>query len=210
MSYASPPGLFQRLYLPLVQQGQAGTPLPYRIPRDNPFVGQSGYRHEIWALGLRNPWRFSFDRQNGDLYIADVGQNAWEEVDFQPASSSGGENYGWDVMEGTHCYEPSSGCDTRGLTLPVFEYYHHQSNVEDCSVTGGFVYRGSQFPTMQGVYFLGDFCSGKIWGLQRQGNTWQSVLLKDSPYNISSFGEDQDGELYVVAYDGAIYQITAP
>lgn len=207
MTSSPPPGLSHRLYLPLTVRGQGNaTNFLYRIPNNNPFVGQQGYQGEIWALGLRNPWRFSFDRQSGDLYIADVGQNAWEEVDFQPADSRGGENYGWDITEGMRCYEPPSGCDTGGLTLPVFTYDHSQG----CSITGGFVYRGSQFPSMQGIYFFGDFCSGKIWGLQRQGLSWQSALIADTSYNISTFGEDEAGELYVAHYNGSIYRLLSP
>ncbi len=212
MGSPASPGLSPRLYLPLIRQGQGSTSgSPYRIPSDNPFAGRPGYRGEIWALGLRNPWRFSFDRQSGDLYIADVGQNAWEEVDYQPASSAGGENYGWDISEGTHCYEPPSGCDLSGLTLPIFEYFHQvQNGIEDCSITGGFVYRGSDFPTLQGIYFAADFCSGKIWGVRRQGQVWQSALLKDTPYLISTFGEDQAGELYLADYNGSIYRVISP
>jgi glucose/arabinose dehydrogenase len=198
-----PPAITQahRSYLPLMLQG-GPSPLAYRIPSDNPFVGQSGYRQEIWALGLRNPWRFSFDRLNDDLYIADVGQSAWEEVNHQPGSSNGGENYGWRIMEGKHCYN-SQSCNQSGLTLPVWEYSH----ADGCSITGGFVYRGSTYPALQGIYFFADYCSGKIWGLVKETGIWQSSLLLDSPYNISSFGEDEAGELYVVDRDGNIYRV---
>ena len=137
-----------------------------RVPSDNPFVNVSGARPEIWALGLRNPWRFSFDRATGDLWIADVGQDTYEEVNFQPASSRGGENYGWNFMEGAHCYR--SGCGMDGLALPVAEYSH----AEGCSVTGGFVYRGRSFPGLRGIYIYADFCSGFIWGVERQGDRW--------------------------------------
>jgi glucose/arabinose dehydrogenase len=198
-----PPAITQahRSYLPLMLQG-GPSPLAYRIPSDNPFVGQSGYRQEIWALGLRNPWRFSFDRLNDDLYIADVGQSAWEEVNHQPGSSNGGENYGWRIMEGKHCYN-SQSCNQSGLTLPVWEYSH----ADGCSITGGFVYRGSTYPALQGIYFFADYCSGKIWGLVKETGVWQSSLLLDSPYNVSSFGEDEAGELYVVDRDGNIYRV---
>ncbi len=180
---------------------------PYAVPSDNPFVGQSGARPEIWALGLRNPWRFSFDRATGDLYIADVGQNRWEEVDFQPADSRGGENYGWDVMEGKHCFEPAAGCDTGGLVLPVAEYDHSLG----CSITGGYVYRGTRYPQMAGVYFFGDYCSGRVWGLRREASgAWRIAELLQVGVNISSFGEDAAGELYMVGYnDGVIYHLTA-
>jgi glucose/arabinose dehydrogenase len=179
----------------------------YEVPSDNPSLDQPGARPEIWATGLRNPWRFSFDRATDDLYIADVGQNLFEEVHFQPAASPGGENYGWDVMEGNQCFEPPSSCDSDGLAPPVAEYDHGQG----CSITGGYVYRGTRFPQMEGVYFFGDFCSGNIWGLRRgaPGN-WEMALLLDTDINISSFGEDIDGEIYVVSYsDGNIYHLTA-
>jgi len=179
----------------------------YRVPEGNPFVGQAGMRPEIWALGLRNPWRFSFDRGTGDLYIADVGQNLYEEVHWQAAGSPGGQNYGWDILEGTHCFEPPSACDTAGLEMPIAEYGHEQG----CSVTGGYVYRGSRYPQMNGVYFYGDFCSGNIWGLRRlPSGEWQQALLLASGKNISSFGEDAAGELYVLSYtEGAVLRVTA-
>jgi glucose/arabinose dehydrogenase len=172
---------------------ETGSPATYRVPASNPFVGAAGYRPEIWALGLRNPWRFSFDRANGDLYIADVGQSAREEVDYQPASSGGGQNYGWRIMEGFLCFNPSP-CSSAGLTLPVVDYPHASG---DCSITGGFVYRGPDYPGMQGIYFYGDYCTGRIWGLQFSGGSWQSLQLLDTSANIVSFGEDQDGNLYL-------------
>ena len=127
----------------------------YRIPSDNPFLDWSDVRSEIWALGLRNPWRFSFDRQTGDLYLGDVGQNTSEEVDYQSSSSPGGENYGWNIMEGSNCYQGNS-CDQTGLTLPVFTY---PTDILGCAVTGGYVYRGITSPASQGIYFFGDYCS---------------------------------------------------
>jgi glucose/arabinose dehydrogenase len=130
----------------------------YAIPPSNPFVGVRGVRREIWAAGLRNPWRFSFDRLTGDLYIADVGQSSWEEVNHQPAASPGGENYGWRLMEGNHCFNPASDCDDGTLVPPIVEYNH----TEGCSVTGGYVYRGSLIPALFGTYLLGDFCTGVI------------------------------------------------
>ncbi len=176
----------------------------YAIPHDNPFIEQNDVRAEIWAYGLRNPWRFSFDRGTGDLYIADVGQNQWEEVDFQPAESVGGEHYGWDTTEGTHCFEPASGCDDSAITLPVAEYAHDQG----CSVTGGYVYRGATYPQLDGVYFYADFCSGDIWAL-RQGDdgVWQDEIVFDSDYRIASFGEDEAGELYVLDLSGSVYRL---
>jgi glucose/arabinose dehydrogenase len=172
----------------------------YAIPATNPF------NTEIWASGVRNPWRFSFDRATGDLYLADVGQNAYEEVHFQPASSAGGENYGWRIMEGTHCFDPRQGCDQSGLVQPIAEYSHAEGG---CSITGGYVYRGQQFPAMQGAYFFGDYCSGIIWSLQRDGDQWQMTKRLESGVQISSFGEDVNGELYVVDHGGAIYQLVA-
>jgi glucose/arabinose dehydrogenase len=172
----------------------------YAIPPDNPFG------NEIWSYGWRNPWRFSFDRSTGDLYLADVGQNAYEEVNFQSAASAGGENYGWRIMEGLHCYDPKEGCDQSGLVLPIAEYSHAEGG---CSVTGGYVYRGSKHPALQGSYFFGDYCSGIIWSVQREGAGWQMTKRLESGVRISSFGEDAQGELYVVDHGGAVYQLVA-
>ena len=184
---------------------------PYAIPQTNPLL--SGTVSEIWAFGLRNPWRFSFDRLTGDLYVGDVGQNAFEEIDFQPASSTGGENYGWNIMEGfsfsnvsSSCTPPClPNCSQAGLTLPVFVYSHAQG---DCSITGGMVYRGKVFKNMDGLYFYGDFCTGRIWGLRHVGSAWENSLLVDPPFQITSFGEDEVGQLYVTDYlTGSIYRI---
>ncbi len=173
---------------------------PYAIPAGNPFG------NEIWAYGLRNPWRFSFDRQTGDLYLADVGQDLVEEVDFQPAGMGAGANYGWNVMEGSRCFG-SPICSSAGLTLPVAEYLHGSG---DCSVTGGYVYRGA-IAALQGIYFYGDFCSGRIWGLRRTGTAFETALLTDTTLSISTFGEDEAGELYVADYaTGDIYRVTSP
>lgn len=177
--------------------------IPYGIPPSNPFVANPSFRPEIWALGLRNPWRFAFDPLTEDLYIADVGQNTLEEVNFQPALSQGGENYGWRIMEGTLCFNPNP-CDPAGLVMPVAEYDHAQG----CSVTGGLIYRGQNFPRLQGFYFYGDFCTGRIWGLRRNGADFQNSLLLASPLSISTFGVDEAGELYVADYvSGGIYRI---
>ena len=191
-------------YLPCMQKGEGqGQNAPYQIPPDNPFVGQAGYREEIWALGMRNPWRFSFDRQTHDLYIGDVGQNVWEEIDFQPASSAGGENYGWNVMEGSHCFNAST-CNTSGKVLPVAEFDHTQG----CSVTGGYVYRGAAYPALQGIYIYADYCSGFVWGLQNDGG-WQSMKLLESGLHVSSFGESESGELYLTDLAGGeVFQVT--
>lgn len=179
---------------------------PYAIPPTNPFAQNRDYRSEIWALGLRNPWRFSFDRQTGDLYIGDVGQGNYEEIDLQPHTSPGGENYGWRIMEGAHCFN-SGSCSQSGLTLPIAEYDHSRG----CSVTGGFVYRGQQFPRLQGVYFYGDYCSGNFWGLRQTSANPQNGLLLDTSYSISTFGEDEAGEVYLTDYGtGDIYRLTDP
>lgn len=178
---------------------------PYAVPASNPFVRNKRALPEIWALGLRNPWRFSFDRATGDLYIADVGQNKYEEVNFQPASGRGGENYGWNIMEGMHCFR-SKTCDTAGLIMPAAEYGHDKG----CSVTGGMVYRGRAFPRLVGTYLYGDYCSGRIWGLRRQGSRWISAELADTKLSISTFGEDESGEVYVADHDsGAVYRVEA-
>lgn len=187
-------GKLLRLYV----DGESG----YAAPADNPFVGVADARPEIWAYGLRNPWRFSFDRLTGDLYIGDVGQNRWEEINFQPAGR-GGQNYGWKVMEGNHCYDAES-CDRSGLTPPVAEYGHEQG----CSVTGGYVYRGVAQPTLAGIYFYGDYCTGRIWALRRDpSGAWQSAEVLDSDLQISSFGESEEGEVLVVDYAGNVYRL---
>ena len=181
--------------------------IPYGVPPDNPFISDKQVRDEIWALGLRNPWRFSFDRSTGDLFIGDVGQSSWEEIDYQPAGSSGGENYGWRLMEGNHCFNPGSNCNEGSLTLPVLEYSHDLG----CSVTGGYRYRGKDNPLLSGLYIYGDFCSGKIWGAKPDGDgNWSVEELLDTNLNISAFGEDENGELYVVhraAPGGSVYRI---
>jgi glucose/arabinose dehydrogenase len=180
---------------------------PYGIPATNPFSGNPAYLPEIWSLGLRNPWRFSFDRQTGDLYIADVGQDTYEEVNVQLASSVGGENYGWNIMEGLHCYNTAS-CDSTGLTMPVVEYEHTGGN---CSITGGYVYRGALYPALQGVYLYGDYCSGRIWGMKRAGSQFVNRLLLETGMLISTFGEDEAGNIYVADHgSGRIYLITSP
>jgi glucose/arabinose dehydrogenase len=176
-------------------------------PADNPFVGRTDAEPAVWSYGLRNPWRFSFDRATGDLYIADVGQNAWEEVDVATAAAGIGKgvNYGWNRMEGTHCFGASS-CDTNGLALPVLEYDHGQG----CSITGGYVYRGAAIPALQGHYFYGDYCGGWVRSFRVQDGQavdqaqWPT-LAPGGP--VLSFGEDQAGELYVLSANGTVFRI---
>lgn len=173
----------------------------YSIPADNPSANNPDLLPEIWALGLRNPWRFSFDAETGDLYIADVGQNMWEEVNFTPAGSPGGLNYGWDAWEGTHMFEGT--VPQEETVLPIAEYSHSLG----ISVTGGYVYRGSELPQLEGVYFYGDFGSGRIWAAWRDDtDTWQTTEFFGAGRTISSFGIDEQNELYVVDYSGRIYR----
>ncbi len=190
------------------------TTVPASIPPTNPFVNDSSTLDEIWALGLRNPWRFSFDRETGDLYIADVGQGAWEEINAVPASSTGGENYGWKMMEGNVCYGTSAcptgsfpPCNSPVLTDPIQVYSHSFG----CSVTGGYVYRGCAIPSLQGTYWYGDYCTGRIWSLQYQNGqavNWQERTAQVGTLrNLTSFGEDSEGELYAVSSSGTIYRL---
>ena len=173
----------------------------YAIPPDNPFVGDASARDEIWAYGLRNVWRFAFDRAAGDLYMADVGQNQWEEINFQPATSAGGENYGWNVWEGKHIF---AGGTARDHVPPIYEYSH----AFGCSVTGGNVYRGEAIAELEAVYLFGDWCSGRIWGAWRdQDLNWHADELMKTGLPISSFGEDESGEVYVIDYDGTLYRL---
>ena len=183
---------------------EVGEAESYSIPQTNPFASGGG-RPEIWAYGLRNPWRISFDSQTGDLYIADVGQNSWEEINFQPAGSPGGGNYGWNIMEALHCYE-STECDQTGLILPVVEYALRVDG--NCAVTGGYVYRGNSLPAWQGIYIYGDYCSGKVWGLfQNQAGGWENGLLFETDARITTFGQDESGEIYLVNHRGSVYQL---
>lgn len=173
------------------------------IPESNPWASSPDAEKSIWSYGLRNPWRFSFDRATGDMYIGDVGQNKLEEISFQPDGVAG-LNFGWRTMEGRSCFNPATNCDTSGLTLPILEYSH--SGEDGVSVTGGYVYRGEKLTDLQGRYFYGDFASGRIWSATRNGDSWTTVVFADTDYNISSFGEDEAGELYVADYKGAIYR----
>ncbi|HYF61350.1 MAG TPA: PQQ-dependent sugar dehydrogenase [Herpetosiphonaceae bacterium] len=177
-------------------------PTGYAIPADNPF-GAGEAQPEIWAYGLRNPWRFSFDRATGDLYVGDVGQNRLERVSYQPAGAAGGLNYGWPIIEASQCLGGNS-CDTAGLVLPVAEYSHD----DGCSITGGYVYRGQRYPDLAGAYLYGDYCSGRIWTLRRDGERWAASEALDTSIFISSFGEDEAGEIYVASHaEGAIYRL---
>ena len=242
------------LYISIGDGGKAGDPLnagqdlsslfgkiiridieqePYGIPKSNPFFGQKDKREEIWAWGLRNVWRFSFDKKTGDKYLADVGQNKWEEVNFEPASSKGGLNYGWRIMEANHCYDPKENCPTEGLIKPIIEYPNDanhpafafriieelsfsETDVEGCSVTGGYVYRGQKIKSMQGQYIFGDYCSGNIWTLKVVNgkainfkNRTEEINIGGGEFTtyISSFGQDSDGEIYIIDYNGGIYKL---
>ena len=172
----------------------------YGIPSDNPFFGVEGAREEIWAYGLRNPWRFSFDRESGELWLGDVGQHLWEEIDLIQK----GGNYGWNVMEGEHCFRPKAGCDTAGLEPPVFEY----GSEEGCSVIGGYVYRGNRLPSLWGAYVYADYCSGSIWALrQEDGSVTDQRLIASLDRQITSFGQDRKGNLYVLTQNSGIYEL---
>ncbi len=199
---------------------------PYAIPDDNPFIGVENAQEEIWLYGLRNVWRFSFDRLTGDIYLGDVGQDSWEEIDFLAAAEAGGQNFGWRVMEGNHCYHPKEDCDPLGV-VPILEYPNDANymkvlagmdvpNMDGCSVTGGYVYRGEMIPQLQGVYLFADYCSGNIWSfreMEGKMTNFQNMTLDinlgggDFTNNISSFGEDNAGELYIVDYNGIIFKL---
>lgn len=174
----------------------------YAVPSDNPFLGNAGIRDEIWALGLRNPWRISFDPETGDLFIADVGQEALEEVNFQSASSTGGENYGWSIMEGTECN--AANCNPSDFTLPVTEYTH----ADGCSITGGEVYRGSAYPNLYGSYLFADYCTGRVWGLKNVDGNWLTTPLADTDFRIQTFGLAEDGSVYLTHRSGGVYLIS--
>jgi glucose/arabinose dehydrogenase len=183
---------------------------PYAVPSDNPFVGEAGARPEIWAKGFRNPWRFSFDRATDDLYITDVGEAMREEINLQLSTSGGGENYGWDVLEGTACYDPPSGCSTSGFVPPIHEYDHS----EGCSITGGYVYRGSSHPELVGRYFFSDFCASWLRSFTIVGGVptdERDHADAAAPLaGVASFGEDAGGELYVLSmFTGTVHRIVA-
>jgi glucose/arabinose dehydrogenase len=172
----------------------------YAVPSDNPFVDRAGARPEIWAYGLRNPWRYSFDRESGDLWIGDVGAGLREEVDLQPAGSGGGQNYGWKILEGTVAYStppPDS-------VPPVYEYDHRSGG---CAVVGGYVYRGSALPDLRGWYVFGDLCRGTISALRLVGDAPQVVVASQSIPRLASFGQDEEGELYAISLAGGVYKV---
>ena len=195
-----------------IDLSQSGPPplAAYTVPSSNPCVGQAGVRSEIWSVGLRNPWRFSFDRLSGDLYLADVGEKAREEVNLSPIASGGGKglNYGWNVLEGTICYPPGAPCNPAGLTKPIVEYDHGSG----CSIIGGYVYRGSAIPALEGHYFYSDFCTSFVRsfryvnGQVTQHFDWASL---NPGGNVTSFGEDNQGELYVMTSQGGLYRIVS-
>jgi glucose/arabinose dehydrogenase len=185
----------------------------YGVPRDNPFVNDQSQPGEVWATGFRNPWRFSFDRETGDLWIADVGQGAREEIDFQPASSAGGENYGWAREEGSLCLDrvhacpqPVPACGDPSLVRPLLEYASGDGN---CAVIGGYVYRGSAIPGLAGAYLFGDFCSGRLWAGVTQDGAARRILLEPELGGLTSFGEDAAGEIWLVSNDGVLARLVA-
>ncbi|HEX5369731.1 MAG TPA: PQQ-dependent sugar dehydrogenase, partial [Dehalococcoidia bacterium] len=179
----------------------SGAAAGYNVPADNPFAGRQDAKPEIWAYGLRNPWRFSFDKTTGDLWVGDVGQDTREEVDVVTK----GGNYGWSIMEGSQCLGGGSSCDKTGLALPVYDYANAGQN---CSITGGFVYRGRAIAALQGAYVFADYCSGVIGGFRREGGSERQIA--DAPFSVSSFAQGNDGELYVLQYSpngGGIYRL---
>ncbi|HSX31621.1 MAG TPA: PQQ-dependent sugar dehydrogenase [Candidatus Saccharimonadales bacterium] len=179
----------------------------YKVPATNPFVGQATAKPEIWSMGLRNPWKISFDRKTGDLYMADVGQGTTEEINVQPRASKGGENYGWRCYEGTHTFNTAGGCKpANNYTMPAIEYDHSDNR---CSVTGGSVYRGTSQKALAGTYFYADYCGGQLYYAKKEKGTWKSTLAATNTGAVSTFGEDQKGELYYAEYkSGQIYHIT--
>ena len=197
----------------------------YRIPDSNPFVGSENVKEEIWVYGIRNAWRFSFDNKTGDMYMGDVGQHSWEEINFQPFVSNGGENYGWNHYEGDSLYAQKE--EILNTVMPIYVYPNNanivkmilgwkEKDVRGCSVTGGYVYRGSNIPLLYGHYIFADYCTGRIWSFKYESNKISSFreLTKSINFEgggktvyISSFGEDKDGELYIVDYSGSVYKL---
>ena len=203
-----------------VDQGE-----PYSIPKDNPFVNEYYKRPEIFCFGLKNPWRFSFDSKNNDIIIGDINEKAWQEINWNSWDESIGANFGWNIMEGKHCYDEESFCDTTNLKQPIYEYPNNASymrkfinmghqETSGCAITGGYVYRGVKHHSLQGVYIFGDYCNGRIWAFKKNNNIFNLYNLqkklkdksKSLPISIASFGEDNSGELYIVDYMGPIYK----
>ena len=199
----------------------------YSIPIDNPFYNHEDFMGEIWHYGLRNVWRFSFDSENGDMYLGDVGQNDWEEIDFQPSNHQGGMNFGWNIFEGNHCYAENKKCNSFNAELPIFEYPSDanyaktivgwdQPEMHGCSVTGGYVYRGANKPELYGRYFFGDYCTGQVWSIKNDDSNMDLInhtdelltAMNKSEFYLSSFGQDENNELYLIDYNGDIYSIT--
>ena len=200
---------------------------PYIVPKDNPFTHYRKFKDEIWAYGLRNPWRFSFDVLTGDMLIGDVGQHLWEEINIEYSGSGGGNNYGWNILEGNHCYPEGEDCSSDDYMMPVYEYPNNanyaktlfgikQPNMDGCSITGGYVYRGDDIPELYGRYIFGDYCTGKVWSILIQDN--DVINLKNHTKNImdsmgkkefylSSFGQDNNNEIFLIDYNGTIYQL---
>ncbi len=216
--HAQRPDTLQGKLLRLDVDQNVGTPPYYGIPPDNPFGGPGEPAAEVWALGVRQPWRFSFDRQSGDFYLGDVGQNAREEVDFQAAGSPGGANYGWRIMEGDTCHDPdpidpdcpvgTPSCFDAGYTDPILAYAIDGGS-GDCSITGGFVYRGPGLAALVGRYLYGDWCSGRIWAAEESEGTWTSELLPIQLPSLISFGEGSDARLYLTE-GSTVYRLSEP
>ena len=204
------------------------TDKPYVSPKSNPFVKYRKFKDEIWAYGLRNPWRFSFDALTGDMIIGDVGQYLWEEINIEYFGDEGGKNYGWNIMEGNHCYpEDVDECYNEEFTLPAFEYPNNanyaktlfgikQANMDGCSITGGYVYRGSNIPDLYGRYIFGDYCTGKLWSIKIEEGKGSDVIEHTSSimksmgkreFYLSSFGQDNNNELFIIDYNGTIYRL---
>ena len=204
------------------------TDKPYLVPKDNPFTYYRKFKDEIWSYGLRNPWRFSFDYLTGDMIIGDVGQNLWEEINIEYAKDNkGGNNYGWNVMEGNHCYPEDATCSNEGYIMPAFEYPNNanyaktlfgikQPNMDGCSITGGYVYRGKNIPELYGKYIFGDYCTGKVWSIRIVEGKGEELVdhTKDilssmgkREFYLSSFGQDNDQELFLIDYNGTIYRL---
>ena len=185
---------------------------PYSIPADNPFVDDESALPEIWAYGLRNPWRFSFDRDTGDMYIGDVGAEQFEEINRHLADSPAGQNYGWDIYQAFMLMPGQDESDE--ITMPIFAYPHNKDGVDyrltNCAISGGFVYRGDSLPDLQGIYIYGDWCSGAIWTLQQdEAGEWVNEEFMQTPLRINSFGEDEAGELYMLSQDGKLWKLFA-